>query len=56
MWKNALLVVLLGVLAFLWSDLMQLFDRIAMRDVATVLLIVGTVGAVGFIRHVVRRL
>ena len=54
--KNILIVALLGVLAFLWSDLMHFFERLAWRDVVTLLLVVGTIAAVTFIRHVARRL
>lgn len=56
MWKNLLILFLLGVLACLWTDLMRFFERVALRDVVMLLLVVGTIGAITFIRHVVRRL
>lgn len=55
-WKEPLILFLIGVLVFLWRDLMHLFDRVAVRDVVMVLLIAGTIGAVSLIRHMVRRL
>lgn len=56
MWKEPLILFLIGVLVFLWRDLVHLFDRLAMRDVLIVLLVAGTIGAVSLIRHVARRL
>lgn len=56
MWKEPLILFLIGVLVFLWRDLLQLFERVALRDVATVLLIAGTIGAVTLIRQRARRL
>jgi hypothetical protein len=56
MWKEPLILFLLGVLVFLWPDLMHLFDRVAMRDVVILLLVAGTIGAVSLIRHMARRL
>jgi hypothetical protein len=56
MWKEPLILFLIGVLVFLWRDLMQLFERVALRDVVTVLLIAAALGAVTLIRHMARRL
>ena len=56
MWKEPLILFLIGVLVFLWRDLISLFDRVAMRDVIMVLLVTGTIGAVILIRHMARRL
>jgi hypothetical protein len=55
-WKEPLILFLIGVLVFLWRDLVHLFDRVAARDVVMVLLIAGTIGAVSLIRHMARRL
>jgi hypothetical protein len=56
MWKEPLTLFLLGVLVFLWRDLLSFFDRVAIRDVVVVLLVAGTIGAVTLIRHMARRL
>ena len=56
MWKEPLILFLIGVLVFLWRDLIGLFERVAMRDVVMVLLVAGTIGAVILIRHMARRL
>ena len=55
-WKEPLILFLLGVLVFLWRDLVHLFDRVAVRDVVMVLLVAGAIGAVTLIRHMARRL
>jgi hypothetical protein len=55
-WKEPLILFLIGVLVFLWRDLVHLFDRVAARDVVMVLLIASTIGAVSLIRHMARRL
>ena len=56
MWKEPLILFLLGVLVFLWRDLMHLFERVSIRDVVVVLLVAGTIGAVSLVRHMARRL
>ena len=60
MWKNVLIVVLLGVLAaevFLFHvDMLHLLGRIGMREVVIVLLVAGTVIGARAIRQAARRL
>ena len=56
MWKEPLILFLLGVLVFLWRDLMHLFERVSIRDVVVVLLVAGTIGAITLIRQMARRL
>jgi di/tricarboxylate transporter len=56
MWKEPLTLFLVGVLVFLWRDLLNFFDRVAIRDVVVVLLVAATIGAVTLIRHMARRL
>jgi hypothetical protein len=56
MWKEPLILFLIGVLVFLWRDLMALFDRVAMRDVVILVLVAGTIGAVSLLRQIARRL
>jgi hypothetical protein len=56
MWKEPLTLFLVGVLVFLWRDLLSFFDRVAIRDVVVVLLVAATIGAVTLIRHMARRL
>jgi hypothetical protein len=60
MWKNVLIVVLLGVLAvelaFFGRDLLYFFGRIGIRELAIVLLIVGTAVTARQLKHAAKRL
>jgi len=56
MWKNVLIMAALGVLAFLWSDLLRFFERIGTREVAILLIIAGTIAATRVIKHMAKRL
>lgn len=60
MWKNALIVVLLGLLAaevlFFGRDILHVLDRIGTREVVIVLLVAGTVLGARAIRQTARRL
>jgi hypothetical protein len=60
MWKNVLIVVLLGVLAgdlaFFGRDFLHFWGRIGIREVTIVLLIVGTVVTIRQLKHAAKRL
>ncbi|MDB6084877.1 MAG: hypothetical protein JWN43_2758 [Gammaproteobacteria bacterium] len=60
MWKNVLIVVLLGVLAvelaFFGTGLLHFFGRIGPRELAIVPLIVGTAVTARQLKHAARRL
>jgi hypothetical protein len=60
MWKNLLIVGLLGVLAgelpFFGRDLLHFFGRIGIRELTIVLLIVGTLVAARQLKHAAKRL
>jgi hypothetical protein len=60
MWKNVLIVVLLGVFAgelvFFGRDLLHFFGRIGIREVVIVLLIVGTAVTTRQLKHAAKRL
>jgi hypothetical protein len=59
-WKNVLIVVLLGLLAaevfFFGRDMLHFFGRIGTREVVIVLLIAGTVIGARAIKQAARRL
>jgi hypothetical protein len=60
MWKNVLIVVLIGAFAgelvFFGRDLLHLFGRIGIREVVIALLILGTVVTVRQLQHAAKRL
>ena len=60
MWKNVLIVVLLGVLGielhFFGRDGVSVAGRIGIREITIVLLIAGAVVLARAIRHAARRL
>jgi hypothetical protein len=60
MWKNVLIVVLLGdfagELVFFGRDLLHFFGRIGIREVVIVLLIMGTVVTTRQLGHAEKRL
>ena len=60
MWKNVLIVGLLGVfageLAFFGRDVLHVFGRIGTKEVVIALLIVGTVVTARQIKHAAKRL
>jgi hypothetical protein len=60
MWKNVMIVVLLGVLAgelaFFGRDFLRFFGRIGIREMTIALLIVGTVVTARQLKHAAKRL
>jgi hypothetical protein len=60
MWKNILIVVLLGVFAgelvFFGRDFLHVFGRIGIRELTIVLLIVGTLVTARQLKHAAKRL
>jgi hypothetical protein len=53
MWKNVLIVTLLGVFAVIGRDF---FDRAGMRELIIILLVVGLVLYVRLLKHWISRL